>query len=122
MDAASLTAEFRKKFPVDLEDGTGRRNEWTITHSFFAAMGGFELVVKDRSMDFLPKRQVSGECRTGLTLTTEGLRQLAERHPNLIVDLLVQHIQDKSKESSFAKTLVCIQVSPLLLHYGLFTW
>jgi len=115
MDAAFLTAEFRKVFPVDhgLEHGTGRRNEWTITHSFFAAMGGFEVVVKDKAKDFLPTR-LSGERRTGLTLTTEGLRQLAKEHPHLIEDIPVQQIQDKSKGSGFAKTLVCMQgiISP----------
>lgn len=66
MDASSLTAEFRKKFPVDLEDGEGRRSEWTITHSFFTAMGGFEVVVKDGAKDFLPTK-LSGESRIGLT-------------------------------------------------------
>jgi len=70
-------------------------------------MGGFEIVV-DESKAILPTR-TNGIERAGLTLTSDGLRILAEKHPHLIPDIPLRQIQDKSKGSSFAKTLGCFQ-------------
>jgi len=73
----------------------------------FALIGSFEIVV-DESKAIFPTRTNVIE-RAGLTLTSDGLRILAEKHPHLIPDTPLRQIQDKSKGSSFAKTLVCFQ-------------
>jgi hypothetical protein len=81
-------------------------SEWTLTHSYFAVMGGFELALPDAS--FLPRR-LNGRPRTSLILTPTGVMELAKRHPDFIPGLSKQQIQDKSKGDAFAKTVVCFQ-------------
>jgi len=101
--ASELMADMNKLREAE----TGPKiSEWTLTHSYFAVMGGFELALPNA--DFLPCR-LSGHPRTGLILTPEGVRLLAKQHPDLIPGLSEQQIQDKSKGSAFAKTVVCFQ-------------
>ncbi|KAK3322625.1 hypothetical protein B0H66DRAFT_620331 [Apodospora peruviana] len=71
-------------------------------------MGGFEVAIMDKNHDFLPEK-MSGAARSCLTLTPDGLRLLAQEHPNLIEDLSVRQLQDKSKSNALVKTLVCVQ-------------
>ena len=44
-------------------------------------------------------------------VNAEGLRVLAETHPNAIPDLSAAEIMDKSKANGLAKTLVCLQAA-----------
>jgi len=125
-DASSLSAKMnklREPEEADLEEGAARpewkNSEWTLTHSYFAAMGGFELVLP--GADFLPRR-LNGRARTGLILTPDGVCLLAKQYPDCIPSLSVRQIQDKSKGSAFAKTVVCFQgtyVITLLIIVGL---
>ena len=81
----------------------GRRHPWTIVHSFYANMGGFVFDTSDEDINFLPN------SRQRLTLTPRGLLFLLENEPDLVPDISEEHIRDKSKASSLAKTLVCLQ-------------
>ena len=97
----------------DPEKGRGeslRKHDWTLVHSYFALMGGFEVVIDgaDESTIAFPT-MTNGVPRTTFTLTPDGFRLLAENHTDLIPDIPLRKIQDKSKGSDFAKTLVCFQ-------------
>lgn len=92
----------------DPEVGEGaRKNDWTLTHSYFAVMGGFEVIV-DKNRAIFPTRP-DGTERTTLRLTPEGLCILAKTNASLIPDIPIQQIQDKNKGGSFAKIIVCFQ-------------
>ena len=82
-----------------------RRNKWSKVHGFYAVMGGFAFDTDDSEQKFMPG------SRTRLTLTTRALRFLAKHRPDLIPDLSTEEIEDKSKASGLAKTLVCLQAS-----------
>jgi hypothetical protein len=74
---------------------------WTMTHSFFAVMGGFAVDTDDEGEN----PYVDGSpC---LHLTASGIKTLAELGtlPSVSVDL----IRDKSKANSVAKVLVLLQ-------------
>lgn len=87
-----------------------RKHPWTIVHSYFAIMGGFAIQIDDSIGNFLPLKSLEGlERHSRLTLTTQGLLLLEELSPGLIPDLSRTEIEDKSKGSMFAKSLVCFQ-------------
>lgn len=83
--------------------GTKRSHPWTRVHSHFALMGGFAFDTSKLPTNILP------DGRTRLTLTPNALRKLATNEPQLLPDLSVETIRDKSKSNSFAKFLVCMQ-------------
>lgn len=80
-------------------------NPWTITHSFYAVMGGYAIdtSVVPENQKFLPGR------RDRLALTPAGLQFLAEQRPDLIPRVSKAEIQDKSKADTFAKSIVTVQ-------------
>ncbi|OCK85225.1 hypothetical protein K432DRAFT_318689 [Lepidopterella palustris CBS 459.81] len=82
---------------------TLRRNPWTLVHSYYAIMGGFSMDTSAEEQNFMP------DDRTRLTLTSEGVRFLAEQEPHLIPDISAAQIWDKSKANGLAKALVCLQ-------------
>lgn len=103
----------KKILPVggDTERGPNTRDhKWTLTHSYFALMGGFEVVVDDESKAFFPDK-TNGTRRMAFRLTADGLILFAKESASLIPDISLQQIQDKSKGSLFAKVLVCFQGS-----------
>lgn len=82
-----------------------RKHAWTMTHSYFAIMGGFAFdseVIKD---ELLP------DGRKRVALTSLGVLRLGATIPHLLPDLSVSQIKDKSKANSLAKTIVCLQAS-----------
>ena len=80
-----------------------RRYPWTMTHSFYAIMGGFAFDTEKAEPNFLPG------SRTRLCLTLQGLIDIATKEPILLPDISKTEIQDKSKASGLAKCLVCFQ-------------
>ncbi|KAK5714038.1 hypothetical protein LTR15_010945 [Elasticomyces elasticus] len=80
-----------------------RRHPWTIVHSHFALMGGFAI---DSSV--FDHNIVPGNPQR-LRLTVEGLKLMAKVDPALLPDISREAIQDKSKASPLAKTIVCLQ-------------
>ncbi|PMD62363.1 uncharacterized protein K444DRAFT_627311 [Hyaloscypha bicolor E] len=101
--------------PEDMEmsavDSTGRdlevRDTWTLTHSFYALMGGFAFDTSNLQPDekFLPG------SRDRVVLSKDGLIWLAEYEPELLPDISKADILDKSNASQLAKTIVCLQVA-----------
>ncbi|RTE70303.1 hypothetical protein BHE90_015302 [Fusarium euwallaceae] len=84
-----------------------KKPKCSLVHGYFAAMGGFEFVTGD-DYDIFP-RKTSGAKRTALTITPAGLRYLVENTQVKIPKLRRSEIEDKSKGSALAKTLVCLQ-------------
>lgn len=81
--------------------------EWTMTHSFFASIGGFAFENANEAAPFLP----SG-CER-LTLTARGVAFLASC--GHLPDVSKAEITDKSKANNVAKALVIVQASWMLL-------
>ena len=82
-----------------------RRNKWTMIHSFYAIMGGFAFDARLLGRDMLP------HGRQRVTLTADGVVELASVAPHLLPDLTAAHIKDKSKANKLAKTIVVLQAS-----------
>lgn len=106
--AITLCTDLRLSWQMDELLGTEmplRSNVWTPTHSHYALMGGYAISNLSASSNILPNRQAR------LSLTPAALLFLAKHHPDLIPDLTEEEILDKSKASSLAKAIVCIQAS-----------
>jgi hypothetical protein len=86
-----------------------RKLEWTFVHSYFAAMGGFALEIQDIERNFFPMKGSSKGRPTRLTISDKGLLFLEERFPGTIPNIPRARIEDKSKGSILAKSLVCFQ-------------
>lgn len=86
-------------------DSPSISHTWTATHSHFALMGGYTLGDSKQSPGFLP------ENRSRVALTPAALLYLAENKPELFPDTPKEEIEDKSKASSLAKMIVCLQAS-----------
>jgi hypothetical protein len=101
------TAELNSTLDTLLNKQPAREHSWTKTHSFFATMGGFAFDTtswaKDAGLNILP----NGRHR--VSITARGMRFLALHRPNIVPDISHVLILDKSKASSLAKTLVCLQ-------------
>ena len=80
-----------------------RRHPWTMTHSFYAIMGGFAFDTSDAEPNFLPNH------RSRLCISVYGLSYIAKKAPELIPDISEKQIKDKSKADSLAKFIVCLQ-------------
>ncbi|KAN0095756.1 hypothetical protein V8E51_016467 [Hyaloscypha variabilis] len=81
--------------------------EQTLTHSFFAIMGGFAIDTNDLEEDpYIP-----GSPR--LHLCPDGVLEAARQ--GLIPDISLEYIKDKSKADSLAKALVVTQAGWLIL-------
>ncbi|KAI0707886.1 hypothetical protein C8Q76DRAFT_746738 [Earliella scabrosa] len=83
-----------------------RKHPWTITHSFFAIMGGFVLqdphdTLEDR---YLPAWQGNG------VLAEDAIRVLMDVEPDLIPDIPVDELLDRGKADGLAKMLLAWQV------------
>jgi hypothetical protein len=76
---------------------------WTMTHSFFAGMGGYAINTRCESSDKSGRVAVRGD----------GILLLARQ--GHLPDLSMEMISDKSKADSLAKTLVCVQAGWLVV-------
>ncbi|KAI0707853.1 hypothetical protein C8Q76DRAFT_133316 [Earliella scabrosa] len=83
-----------------------RKHPWTITHSFFAIMGGFVLQdPHDTPMNrYLPAWQGNG------VLTEYGVRDIMRVEPDLIPDVPIDELLDHSKADGLAKMILTWQV------------
>jgi hypothetical protein len=97
LEARFLTRKMKGKF-----DEYDRDFNWSMTHSFFALMGGFTAV------------PIGEPDAYAATLREPGLEIHVEEDPgSLAVDVAMIH--DRSKADYLAKTVVCIQASYLLV-------
>ena len=93
--------------PTTLPDGKRslkkRRHPWTMTHSFYALMGGFAFDTSGAEPNFLPNH------RSRLCIRVSGLTYIAEKAPGLIPSISEKQIKDRSKADNLAKLIVCLQ-------------
>jgi hypothetical protein len=80
---------------------TPLKNKWTMTHSFWAIMGGIAVDVNG-SEPFLPSDIPP-------KLTEQGIYFLLKTRPDLLPNILEDEVKDKSKGNWFTKVLACIQ-------------
>ena len=79
------------------------KNKWTMTHAFYAYMGGFALDSRGTNNPILPNGLEQ------MRLTLKGLVVALKLRPELLQDFPVDTILDKSKASPLAKAIVCVQ-------------
>lgn len=85
----------------------GRRHPWTITHGFYAVMGGFAVNATDTVS--LSHKSSSATLDRFWFLGVRGLRLLMKLNPDELPNLSAAEIESKSKANALAKTLVCVQ-------------
>lgn len=92
--------------PTTTHSQPRRKHPWTLTHSYYAMMGGFVLQEPhSEPVDrYLPLWQRNG------VLSEAGVRYRMKHEPTLIPDLPLAEIVDKSKADGLAKALVGCQV------------
>ncbi|THY35378.1 hypothetical protein D6D01_01340 [Aureobasidium pullulans] len=104
-----LTQALRFRIPLDpvidqemsLESASSpplRHLCWTLTHGFYAAMGGFAIRAEGLDLDH-------PEETTTLALDEAGLFHLLDNLPGILPDLPESEILDKSKASTLAKSI-----------------
>lgn len=84
----------------------GHVNAWTNVHSWFVVMGG--LVFED-SNSGTPRFMPRG--RQHVAINPEMFLWIVEMQPDLVPDISINDIEDKSKSDWLAKTLTCGQAS-----------
>jgi len=89
-----------------------RKHEWTMTHSWFACIGGFAIDTK-QGQDELPAEYIPGSPR--LALSRKAVTVLARS--GMLPDISKEFITDKSKADALAKALVITQASWLILRF-----
>ncbi|KAI0758914.1 hypothetical protein C8Q74DRAFT_272047 [Fomes fomentarius] len=101
----SLRSDSGRESP-SLKSNRVRKHPWTLAHSFYAIMGGFVLQEPhpDPKHRYLPCWQRNG------VLTAAGIRFLLEHDPDLIPDLSLSEIKDRSKEGGMEKAILVWQV------------
>lgn len=82
-----------------------KRHSWTLSHGFYACMGGYALDITDLS----PGEEFLSVPEKRWTCTKFQLYRLLDDYPDLLPDLSKEEISEKSKASMMAKTLVCLQ-------------
>lgn len=84
-------------------------NQWTITHGFYATMGGFAIELDEGDS----QNAILFNNTDRLTLTARGIALLAEC--GYTVDISLDDIKDKNKADGLAKLLVCIQAGWMIV-------
>ncbi|KAL1798316.1 hypothetical protein ACET3X_002353 [Alternaria dauci] len=102
-NGGSESEQSRQLQQLDATETKRRRHPWTRTHSFYALMGGFAIDTRRCEKNFL------SHGRNRMILNPVGFTYLLEHEPDLLPDLSLEEIQDKSKASNIAKTIVCCQ-------------
>ncbi|KAH6668786.1 hypothetical protein B0J14DRAFT_150464 [Halenospora varia] len=80
-----------------------RKHPWTLVHCHYAVMGGFAFDTSNL------EQKIFADHRTRLTLSCNGLLELARQEVDLLPDISEEFIRDKSKANGVAKALICLQ-------------
>jgi len=113
LGAAAKSFKAMNEFAI--EDGV----PWTLTHAFFANMGGF--VVKtipgqDTRLEMASKAGRNGMQETiPLHLMAESLFQLRKTNAITLTNITADQINDKSKDDSFLKLITVLQVVVVIM-------
>ena len=87
--------------------------EWTLTHSYYAIMGGFHLY-EEKNRD-LPANEANDNASTAMILTLTAT-QLAENWKHFkLFKIPEAEIKDKSKADFFTKALTSLQILYLVI-------
>ncbi|ROV92317.1 hypothetical protein VSDG_07303 [Cytospora chrysosperma] len=89
----------------DVELDLADKPLWTVTHSWYAVMGGYCYNLREGTKVHLP----DDRGRHQLILRDEALRLVAEHEPTVIPNLSVAAILDKSGASTFVKIITLFQ-------------
>ncbi|KAI4201378.1 MAG: hypothetical protein LQ350_003297 [Teloschistes chrysophthalmus] len=101
--ARKLTAKVAKLLDNDPAAKGARKYTWTMTHSFFAGMGGFVVDTND------PDRPPYIPDSPRLIITAQGIAILAEC--GQLPDISRRDLDDKNKADNAAKALALLQAS-----------
>lgn len=95
----------RRQPNPDLELDDEDKPEWTMTHSWYAVMGGYTYNLRSGGHIFLP----DDRGRQKLALRDEAIRFIAQHEPSVIPRLTVNAIMDKSSAGAFMKVITLFQ-------------
>lgn len=90
---------------MDVEDDGVDKPVWTMTHSWYAVMGGYCYKLREGSTIYLP----DDHGREELALRDEALRFVVEHEPSIVPQLSVDDIADKSSTGAFMKVITLFQ-------------
>ncbi|KAJ4402639.1 hypothetical protein N0V82_010756 [Gnomoniopsis sp. IMI 355080] len=89
----------------DIELDEADKPIWTMTHSWYAVMGGYSYALRSNSRVHLP----DDRSRENVTLTASALRFIVQHEPSIIPHLSVGAIMDKSSAGAFIKIITLFQ-------------
>lgn len=89
----------------DVERDEPERPPWTLTHSWYAIMGGYSYNLREGSKVYLP----DDHGRQRVVLKDEALRFIAVHEPSVIPRLAEATILDKSGAGTFVKIIALFQ-------------
>ncbi|CAN8105539.1 unnamed protein product [Discula destructiva] len=98
----------RQRVPApldDVEQHDADKPVWTMTHSWYAVMGGYSYDLREGSFTHLP----DDRGRESLILRDEALRFVAKHEPSIIPRLTVADIMDKAGAGAFVKIITLFQ-------------
>jgi hypothetical protein len=78
------------------------RHSWTLSHSYYACMGGFAIASEDPP-------EVKLQTRQPFVLNESILRKIAKFDVELVPDISETDIRDKDKANIFTKAIACLQ-------------
>lgn len=90
---------------TDVECDDADKPVWTMTHSWYAIMGGYCYNLREGSKVYLP----DDHGREKLALRDEALQFVAQHEPSIIPKLSVNSIMDKSSAGAFVKVITLFQ-------------
>jgi hypothetical protein len=82
-----------------------RKHPWTLTHGFYACMGGFRVTSLEKDSSYFPQEYQN------LFLDPDGLILMAKKAPDLVPDISKDEIMDKSQRFSLISAIVAVQVT-----------
>lgn len=88
-----------------MEGGDVDKPVWTMTHSWYAVMGGYCYKLREGSTIYLP----DDHGREELALRDDALRFVVEHEPSIVPNLSVTDITDKSSAGAFVKIITLFQ-------------
>jgi hypothetical protein len=87
-----------------------RRNKWTMTHSYWAIMGGIAFDVNGSEPFYSSYRP--------LTITENGILLLLQTDPDLLPDVPKSDIRDICKSDTLSRVITCIQAAWFCVSIG----
>jgi hypothetical protein len=90
---------------LEEKEAEPRKHTWTLTHGFYACMGGFRITSLENDSTYFPTGYQS------LSLDPDGLILMAKKAPHLVPDISKDNIMEKSKDSGLLLAIIIVQVA-----------